>query len=456
MTSLLPRLFQTASSLLLSSLILTSTSQAEIPKTEDFPEYTPDIAERDGDPTHRHQIVNAMDFGAVADGQSHPLKEILPTQEEIDKKYGSGRYTPDDERDFVAIMEAIRAAKRSGQYGPDIKAVRYASTVRIPAGVYIINRTIPLTDTYGGSIEGDGRLQTILRFNKEAPLFFITRCSFLTFEKFAIESNISSKSIGFLINEANTEADPKYLGKVTFNMTFDSMMMNRFYKAIQITGNVMTDSMAFNKVRFLQCLTAFHLQNPQGLNYQFISCNFEVHGDESTFAPYKESDVVCFHIQAGGDITVIGGNIIHAGITLLLEPDAAFAPSGKGPSISWGSGIYNFYGVRWEQMGGTQPALFESRGKEAFTARINFDSCMVYQRVAALGKPVGFLRPGMNVTFRNSVFNNGVIEEVIGGRTGKRPPALILDNTSGVTFQRVPGEVPEKLRAYFEKRGPQE
>ena len=432
------------------------TSQAQIPKTEDFPEYTADIAEREGPPSHSHQVINVMDFGAVADGRSHPLKEVAGSQEEIDQKYGSGHYTLEDERDFVAIMEAIRAAKRSGQYGADIKAVRYANAVRLPAGVYMVNRTIPMTDTYGGSIEGDGRLQTIIRFNKEAPLFFITRCSFLTFEKFAIESNISSKSIGFLFHEANTEKDPKYLGKVTFNMVFDSMMMTRLYKAVQITGNVMTDSMTFSKVRFLQCLTAFHLQNPQGLNYQFLSCNFEVHGDESTFAPFKESDVVCFNIQAGGDITVIGGNIIHAGITLLLEPDAAFAPNGQGPSISWGSGIFNFYGVRWEQIGGAQPTLFESRGSERFSARINFDSCMIYQRVAALGKPVGFLRPGMNVTFRNSVFNNGVVEEVIGGRVGKARPALILDNTSGLTFKRVSGDVPEKLRAYFETRGPQD
>lgn len=433
-----------------------STSPAETPATEDFPEYTSEVANAEGEPTHRHQIVNVMDFGAVADGKSHLLKEILPTQAEIDQKYGAGRYKPDDERDYVAIMEAVRASKRSGFFGPDIKGVRYTSTVRLPAGVYMINRTIPLTDTFGGTITGDGRLQTVLRYTAEGPLFYISRCSFLAFEKFAIESRIGAKSIGFYFHDPNWEKNVKFPAKPTFNMVFDSLMLTRLYKAVQITGNVMTDSMTFSKVRFLQCLTAFHLQNPQGLNYQFFSCNFEVHGDESVFAPFKESDVVCFHIQAGGNITVIGGNIIHAGVTLLLEPDAKFAPNGVGPSISWGSGIYNFYGSRWEQMGRGQPVLFDARGEERFTARINYDSCMIYQRVSALGSLVGYLRSGMNVTFRNSVFNGGVIEEVFAGRIGKTRPVLILDNTSGVKFQPVAGEVPANLRAYVETRGPTE
>lgn len=440
--------------LLLLSVACMSASSPALPVPEDFSEYTPQALEKDGLPSHRHQIINAMDFGAVGDGLSHLLKEILPTQEEIDKKYGADRYRPEDEQDYVGIREALRAAKRSGVFGKDVNAARYTSAVRIPSGVYLLNRSIPITDTFGGSISGDGRLQTILRFEAEGPLFVIARSSFLTFEKFAIESRIGAKSIAFLFTETPWKPGVKYSNKPTFNFVFESMMFNRLYKAVQITGNIMTDSISFSRVRFLQCLTAFHLQNTQGLNYQFISCNFEVHGEESVFAPFKATDVVCFHIQAGGDITVIGGNIIHSGITLLLEPDAAFASDGKGPSISWGNGLFNFYGVRWEQMAPEQPLLFESRGEEPFSARINFDSCMIYQRVAALGKSVGTLRPGMNVTFRNSVFNNGYIEEVLGGRIRKPKAALILDNVSGVTFRKVPGDIPAKLRAYFEQRGP--
>jgi hypothetical protein len=415
------------------------------PTTAQFkqtPPYSPEFSTDDPRIVkHLHQVLNVMDFGAKGDGQSHPLHTLFANQAAIDVKYGPGRYTPDDEADFVAVMEALRTARACGEYIPSIKAVKYTNTVYLPTGIYVINRTIPLIDTFGGTIRGDGRQQTVLRFNAPQPLFFINRSAFLAFRQFSIESSVSSGSTGFLI--ADTSDTPLGNGKPTFKMIFDSLIFQRLDQAVHITGLMMTDSMVFSDTRFLQCLTSFHLQNPQGLNYQFFGCDFEDHGGDAIYAPHKASDVVCFKIEAGGNITIVGGDIIHAGVTLLLEPGSQFAPEGPGgasPSISVGSGMYSFYGVKWEQMGGTRSVLFDAQDDGHYSARINFDNCMVYQRISARHTPVGMLHAGMNVAFRNSVFNFGHIQEVLDPGQAKRKATLILDNTSGLTYQRAKGD----------------
>ncbi len=433
---------------LLFATLLLSTPLVAAPFVNP-PEFQPE--ERADTP--RHQRLNVIDFGAKADGQSHPLSESFASQEEIDRKYGPDRYTLKDEADFVAIMEAIRTAQAAGEALAKPKLVRYTSRVYLPAGIYVINRTIPFIDTYGGGISGDGRQQTVLRFHAPEALFTITRCAFLSFEGFSIESSVASRSTGFRIIDACHEID----GKPTFNLTFDSLIFQFLYKAVHIEGVMMTDSMVFSRIRFLNCLTSFHLQNPQGLNYQFIGCNFEALGGEKVFAPFSPEEVVCFHIEAGGALSVFGGSIIHEGVTLKLEPTQAFAPDrldgGNSPSISVGSGFYNFYGTRWEQKGGNQPILFDATDDGRYQARINFDNCMVYQMNAARGKTVGVLHSGMNVTMRNTVFNYGAIIAADEPPTEKRRGVLILDNTSGLTH---PFSVEEKTGPVHlvEERGP--
>lgn len=403
-----------------------------------IPEYVPDL--KSDDPqvvAYRHKEINVREFGAVADGNSHPLREKFGTQAEVDAKYGAGRYTLDDEADYVAIMEAIRISKAGAEYLPVEKMVRYTSTIFLPSGRYVVNRTIPLTDTYGGTIRGEGRQQTAIRINAPMPLFGITRCSFLTFQNFSIESKLASRSTGFYILNDDRSSKP------TFQLMFDSLIYQFLYKAIHIAGNKMTDSMVFSNSRFLRCLTSFHLQNPQGLNYQFIGCSFESHGSAELYAPYRPSDTAVFRIEAGGAISVYGGSIVSPGTTLLLAPDIAFSPDGGvSPPINVGSGIYNFYGVRWEQTNSEKPILFDAVSDGRFQARINYDNCMVYQHNAVRGKAVAALWPGMNVTLRNSVFNGSVIEEKIEPGQEKRRAVLILDNSSGVTYQQAKGDAP--------------
>ena len=163
-------------------------------------------------------------------------------------------------------------------------------------------------------------------------------------------------------------------------------------------------------------------------------------------------DVTVFDIEAGGDLTVFGGNIIHAGTTLKLDPNWDFSPDGGGSSpINFSSGVYNFYGVRWEQ-DGKQPVLFDAVDDGRFSARINFDSCVVYQRAAARNALIGRLFRGLNVVLRNtSVSNGGILEDATAGDEAKRKPVLILDNTSGVQVVR-PNNEP--LKALVERRGP--
>jgi len=98
--------------------------------------------------------VNVLDYGAIADGKSHKLSTLFKSQDEIDEKYGEGRYTLEDEADFVAIHLALTRAKREanehlpeGDYGLWV--------VYLPTGVYKINRTLDLSNCWGLNMDFD-------------------------------------------------------------------------------------------------------------------------------------------------------------------------------------------------------------------------------------------------------------------------------------------------------------
>lgn len=380
---------------------------------------------------YRQKEISVVDFGAIGDGKSHPLREKFKTQAAIDKKYGKGLYTLEDEIDFVAVMEAIRVAKAIAVHDPS-QVTLNINTVYVPAGLYVINRTITITDMYGWTLRGDGRQQTSFKIDVPMPLFAITRSSFVKFTSFSIESHIGSLSTGFYINNDGRNGNP------VFHLLFDSLIFQWVYKGIQIEGTSMTDTALFSGIRFVQCLKAFELNNPQGMNYTFTGCAFELYGGDSIYAPFKAGDVKVFHVKAGGNITVLGGSIIHAGTTLLLEPQDPKTPGlGGSSAINYSNGMFNFIGVRWEQEGGsTSPVLFDAKDEGAMEARINFTGCTIYQRFAARNQAVGKLHSGMNVTFRDSSFNFGHIQEVIDPKQEARKGALLIDNTSRIEYKQ--------------------
>lgn len=415
---------------------------AETPKdpnvtSYEIPDYTLEFERTDSRVVeNRHRVLNVRDFGAVADGEPHPLREKFADQEAIDKEYGAGRYTLTDQMDFVAIMEAIRTAKAAANKILK-RSVVGANTVYLPQGIYMINRTIPLVDIRGGTVRGDGKDQTVLRFTgKEQALFGLQRSTKIGLSGMTLESHLSNGATAIHVADTLTQ----YPGRPTFHFDFTEIYVDGFDTGILTTGSHMTDSLNFINCMFRNFRRGVHLNNHQSMGHHFVNCYFGFATANLPLLP--EGDFpVAFYVNQGGNITMTGGYVIlHDGVTLLLDPKndrLSYSP------LNWSTALFNFYGVRWEQVRRNQPVLFEAKtgGKfdESYVARINFDNCVLYQRTEAEGGEVGRLRSGMNVTFRNCMANkNGaVIQEIIDPKqnTGRRA-VLILDNTSGFRFSK--------------------
>ncbi|HWL52587.1 MAG TPA: glycosyl hydrolase family 28-related protein [Chthoniobacteraceae bacterium] len=398
---------------------------------EPVPDFEPEF-DRDS-PTvaaYRHRELNVLEFGAKADGGSHPLSANFPTQEAIDARYGKGRYRSDDETDFVAIMEAIRHA-REAALEVRSKTARGLPTIYLPHGEYRINRTLPIIDINGFTLRGDGKQQTRLTFTgREEALFGIERSATIAFSGMEVASKLGAGATAFLV--ADTLA--KHPGRPTYHIDWTAVQVREFDVGVKTTGWAMTDSLNFLNCRFNSCQTALWLDNHQSLGHHFTNCYFGFSTRHLASLPPDGYPIV-FRVNQGGNLTMTGGYIIiHDGVTLLLEPKnerLSFSP------INWSSGLYNFYGVRWEQVRKNHPVLFDAVDDGRFTARVHFDNCVVYQRAEAEGGAVGRLTAGMNVVLRNVGFNkeDAYIEEAAAKNDGKRRGLLILDNVSGLNYR---------------------
>jgi len=375
------------------------------------------------------RMINILDYGAVGDGSSHKLSTIFGSQAEIDAQYGPGKYTLDDEADFVGICEALARAKQEaneqlpeGAYG--------LWTVYMPAGVYRVNRTIDLSRAYGLTMYGAGHGATRIVFNSPSDLFYIESAGHMAFRGFTVESAPASQSTGFHFHNTIGQGGP------TFKFLFDNVGFTGFYRAILATGNTMCCEMAFLKCRFLNCLTGLDLQNVQAMNFNFFGCDFEAHSDDSYFAPYTCRDAVFIKAEAGGCVNVFGGSILLHGTTLLLAPNEEFSTN----PINICTGMYNFYGMTWEQWSPGKPLLFDKKGDVPTRAKINFDNCRFYQRVAARGADLGVLKNGMNVTIRNSHCNFGKIQLYIDDNTRDQWGSLTVENSKFIDYYEVRSE----------------
>lgn len=105
-------------------------------------------------------VVNALAYGALGNGSV-----TFITQTDINNHNGIwlGSYTVNDTWDFVGLQEAIYAAF-GGPSTPNAQAnVSLNRPLRIPSGLYTINRPLSLLKVNGGRIYGDGKFATIIR-----------------------------------------------------------------------------------------------------------------------------------------------------------------------------------------------------------------------------------------------------------------------------------------------------
>lgn len=380
------------------------------------------------------QIINVLEYGARGDGKSHPLSAEFADQAAVDARYGTGKYALDDEADYVGLCESLAAVKQSpnealpeGAYG--------LQPVCIPKGVYKINRTINLRGVYGLRISGAGRDATRLSFAAESDLFYVDDAINVVFEGLTVESTPAAKATAFHFHDVPEGAGP------TFKFSFDSVSFNGFHTAVHTTGAMMTDSIVYKFCRFSNCVIGLHLQNPQSLIHNFFGCDFEAHADDAYYAPYKASDAIFIKAEAGGAVNVFGGSVMLGGTTLVLAPDAALPDA-----INLGNGMYNFYGVRWEQMktpgqaAEAGPLLFDKHGTSAIRARINFHDCILYQQAATHGRDIGILKNGMNVSIANSHCNYGKLQLFIDENTPEQWGSLTVENSEFIGCYEVRAE----------------
>jgi len=367
--------------------------------------------------------INVLDHGARGDGKSHPLSEDFADQAAIDAQYGPGKYSLDDEADFVGLSESLATARQSpnealpeGAYG--------LMPIYIPKGVYKINRTMNVRGAYGLTISGAGRDATRLSFNSASDLFYVDDAINIVFKGLTVESTPAATATAFHFNDIPEGAGP------TFKFSFDSVSFNGFHTGVRTTGSMMTDSVVYKFCRFSNCVIGLHLQNPQSLIHNFFGCDFEAHADDAFYAPYKASGTVFIKAEAGGSVNMFGGSVMLGGTTLVLAPDAKLQDA-----INLGNGMYNFYGVRWEQMktpgqaAEAGPLLFDKHGTSATRARINFHDCILYQQDATHGRDIGVLRNGMNVSIANSHCNYGKIQLFIDENTPEQWGSLTIENS---------------------------
>ena len=216
-----------------------------------------------------------------------------------------------------------------------------------------------------------------------------------------------------------------------------------FYRAILTTGDTMCSEMVFLKCRFANCLTGLHLKNVQSLNFNFFGCDFESSAGDPFYTPYKASDTAFIRAEAGGCVNVYGGSILLHGTTLLLDPNFEVSED----PINMITGMYNFYGVAWEQWSAGRPLLFEKNGTGSMRARVNFDNCRVHQLMAAreANADLGALHNGMNVSIRNSNFTYGRIRLNIDENTVDQWGSLTIDNSQFVDYYERRSEAVKSL-----------
>jgi len=387
-----------------------------------------------------NRTINVLEYGAIADGKSHKLHTLFESQAQIDAKYGKGKYTLEDEADFVAISQALDKAKRNANEQLPGEAFGLW-TIHLPTGVYVVNRTIDLKGVCGLTIRGDGHNATRIIFNAPSVLYYLEMTEHIWFREFAIESKPSSKSTAIHLHNTIVKDPKKEIQLPTWKVVFDTVGFSGFYESILTTGDTMCSEVVLLKCRFVNCLKGLHLKNVQSLNFSFFGCDFEPHSPDAYFAPFKSSDAVFIHAEAGGCVNVYGGSILLHGTTLLLEPNYDICDN----PINMITGLYNFHGIAWEQWSAKKPLLFDKKGDKPMRARVNIDNCRVHQLMAARGADLGALKNGMDVTIRNSNFTFGNIQLYIDENTKDQWGSLTVDNSKFIDYYEVRSEAAKDM-----------
>lgn len=384
-------------------------------------------------------IINVCDFGADRADRSILMSSRFSSQQEIDDIYGADRYRLDDEVDYVAFCEALRAALRYSPRRANLDASVENAQIYLPGGTFNINRTIRIDHVYGLIIAGSGRNNTFFKFEQPGEtLFSVTSSGSIWFRDFEVKSKIAAKCTAFHFDQVFPQNSLP-----VFKFKFDSIGCMWLYRGMYFTGNAMVCEMTFVNCRFTQCLKGMQIANNQALNFHLFGCDFEAHGDEALYAPFSKKESVYIHCEAGGMVNCVGGSIIHGGRTLLLEP----LPEFKGDAINIGNGLFNFVGVRWEQEGTEVPFLFDRIGNgSAIRATINLIGCICYQKLASRNSELGRITDGMDVSITDSCFNFGYFTGAITPETAKHNGSLTVSNSKFFEYRenRPEGVDPEE------------
>ncbi len=382
------------------------------------------------------RIINVAEFGAFGDNAHRPLGKIFDSQDKIDAFYGKGLYVLNDELDYVAFCEALRAARMLSnpvKVGP-LNIMSVMPQIYLPNGKYHFNRTVKLTKMMHCTIRGAGRQSTQIFYYGKEDLFLIQDSAFIWIKDMSFFSSINKKSTIFHINDPC----PPVTGMPTFKFSFENLEFSSCYRCFYVTGIQMTDGATLINNRFQGCLIGLHLNNWMCYNWNLYNCEFESRPDNiAAFSPYKPSDTTYVLVDSGGSaMNFYGGGIIHGGKTLYIKSSTSTMGD------NWSRSFYNFWGTKWEQHG-TDPCMFDGEGD--IYCNINFSGCSSYQSQSVAREMLkskakhpginGRLMNGMNVTIDNCQFTHGEFVGEINERTRANFGNLVVRNSRVFTYR---------------------
>lgn len=166
--------------------------------------------------------VSVKRFGAIGDGDSHPLSGYFPTLAAAQAVYPHA-VSLSDEIDWCAIQACINYC--APQYDPtetthdgnNFSQLGVSKTIHIDTGIFVINRTVNASFRNMFALEGESEWNSVIRWNgPDNGVMINAKCSnYVAWSKFTLDG--AHKAMTFIYQAGNGVNAPNSKGNTTGN-----------------------------------------------------------------------------------------------------------------------------------------------------------------------------------------------------------------------------------------------
>ncbi|QIN79588.1 hypothetical protein GBA65_14865 [Rubrobacter marinus] len=206
---------------------------------------------------------------------------------------------------------------------------------------YRCDSRLNVTQLKGLRFRGEGEESTVFDNRTGEELIFFNHSQAVDFEDFQIAGSLKENSGGIRFHQST--ADPNQ--RPTFAYRMKSVAFEQLHRAMRWTGDVMGDDLLYLGVKIRDCLRPFTYTNDQAVNHVFVGGEvqcFNNNLDPANFAdnfaywnakmsaaagwtnPQTAYDGAVFFVQKGGQVTWVGGGLIHTYTDVFFEYDPSF------------------------------------------------------------------------------------------------------------------------------------